>query len=244
MKRYFFLALVSLLLMASSCQQKNAATAAPATAPLAEALPDAPFDTEVPPATISDALPNRAVSGPALVYLVDKEASRIAWEGREILTRHNGTIGINGGKLLVVGERLAGGKVEIDMNSIVNLDITKPEKNADLVNHLKSDDFFGVQEFPTAALEILEVKSTDGGKFLVTANLTLRDVTNLVVFPASISIKNNQLAATAIFSIDRSKWNVRFNSSSFFENLGDEAILDEIKLAIELRATAPPTAMR
>jgi polyisoprenoid-binding protein YceI len=105
---------------------------------------------------------------------------------------------------------------------------------------LKSDDFFSVVKHPTATLKITKVlKVTDPAKldydYLVTADLTIKGIKNPVEFPVYLESKGKSYKATAKITIDRSKWDVRYGSTSFFDNLGDKAIKNDIEFAVTLQ---------
>ena len=117
----------------------------------------------------------------------------------------------------------------IDMSSIQNTDM-EGEYKAKLEGHLKSDDFFGVEKFPTASLNFTKVKSTGKNSYEVTGDLTIKDKTNSITF--DISIYGNK--ATANIKIDRTKFDVRYGSASFFDDLQDKAIYDEFDLVSDL----------
>lgn len=170
-------------------------------------------------------------------FTLDAEKSVIEWEGAKIAYAHNGLISLSDGALSVADGRIVGGNFTIDMNSIVCLDLEDPEKNANLVGHLKSADFFEVETYPVAKFEITSTEHLEGDMHSVTGNLTLKDVTRSITFPAKVSISDNTVEASASqFVIDRSEWNVRFASPSFFNDLKDDFIKDEIGLTITLVA--------
>lgn len=170
-------------------------------------------------------------------YIVDAEKSVIEWEGAKIAYSHNGLISLSSGELSISDGRIVGGSFTIDMNSIVCLDIEDPEKNANLVGHLQSPDFFEVETYPFAKFEIASSEHLEGDMHSITGNLTLKDVTRSITIPAKVSINDNTIQASAAqFVIDRSEWNVRFGSPTFFNDLKDDFIKDEIGLAITLIA--------
>ena len=121
------------------------------------------------------------------------------------------------------------GNFIVDMTSISVEDISGSGKKR-LEGHLKSDDFFSVDKYDKALLSIKGSKKTDKG-FLVDANLTIKDLTHPIQFNM-VSIEGGY---NADLVFDRSKYNVRFRSGSFFENLGDKLIIDDIVLSSELR---------
>lgn len=168
-------------------------------------------------------------------YKVDPSASSVKWLGKKVTGQHNGTINIKEGNLEVVDGAVKGGTVLIDMQSIANEDITDKGSNQKLVGHLKSDDFFSVETYPTAKLVLTDVKKT-GNNYTFTGDLTIKGTTNPVTFNATSSPEGDGLKLTGDLTIDRSKYNVRYGSSSFFDNLGDKVIYDDFKLDFVLVA--------
>ena len=132
------------------------------------------------------------------------------------------------------GDQLTGGSFVIDMTSIACTDL-KGETAGKLEGHLKSDDFFGVNNFPTATFNITQVVSRGtAGSYKITGDLTLKETTKPVRFNVQITEEDGQKIATGDVSIDRSDFNVRYGSGSFFDNLGDNTIYDEFDLSIRL----------
>lgn len=160
---------------------------------------------------------------------VDVTKSTVKWLGKKVTGEHTGTISVKEGTLEVTGGKVTGGKVVIDMNSIVNEDIKDAGMNGKLVGHLKSDDFFGVATFPTAELVINKV---EGNNF--SGNLTIKGITNPTSFTATASKDGNSTVYKGTITIDRSKYNVKYGSKSFFDNLGDKVIYDEFTLDFNL----------
>ncbi len=161
---------------------------------------------------------------------VDTQKSSIAWVGKKIGGQHNGTIQLKSGALEVKNNGIVSGKFTIDMQSIKNLDLTSDSYNKKLVGHLKSDDFFGVEKFPTATLNITKGSKFKNNKASVTGAVTIKNKTENLTFDV---VKNGNVY-TATINVDRSKFDVRYGSNSFFDNLGDKAIDDIFVLDIEL----------
>ena len=180
-------------------------------------------------------------------YTVVADGDEIMWEGYETLSgdSHNGTLQITEGTLNVEEDQLVGGSFTIDMTSINDLDLEDPEYKAKLEGHLKSDDFFGVDSFPTAMFEVTGVKAVDndttGATHHLSGNLTLRGITKNITVPAMVSMADDMvMVKTPEFVIDRSKWNVRFRSTSFAEFADvakDKAIDNNLKLQVNLKAS-------
>ena len=160
---------------------------------------------------------------------VKVETSSVTWKGYKVTGSHMGSIALKEGSLEFKDDKLVGGEFIIDMTSVENTDM-EGEYKAKLEGHLKSDDFFGVENYPTAKLVFNKVKSTGKNSYEVTGDLTIKGKTNPVTF--DISIYGNK--ATANLKIDRTKFDVRYGSTSFFDNLQDKAIYDEFDLITDL----------
>ena len=177
----------------------------------------------------------------AVEYVVDTAASQITWKGAKPLGSHNGTITITKGVVSASGETIQAGEFVIDMNTITDLDLEGDMKTS-LENHLKGTvegkegDFFNVNQYPTSRFELTGVSTVDG-KTMVSGNLTIKDKTQNISFPAIIGFEGNDLTITSeTFTIDRTQWGVNYGSKTVFDNLGDKFINDEIELTISLVA--------
>jgi len=164
-------------------------------------------------------------------YTLNTDQSVIVWTGKEITTSlHFGNIYFASGQFEVSGGLITGGEFVVDMTTIDNQDLPE-ERRPRLEAHLKSDDFFSVESHPTALLSIISSESIAEGKWLVSGELTIKTVTHPVEFEMLNS--SNGWKANLVF--DRSKYEVKFRSGTFFENLGDKLIYDDIELAINLK---------
>jgi len=174
-------------------------------------------------------------------FNVDVKQSKLEWHGKKVTGEHNGLINIQGGMLQFKDDMLVGGEFTIDMKTIVNLDLESEEWNAKLVNHLKSDDFFSVEKFPTALFKITEVKAHKAEKsdanYWIKGDLTIKGKTHPIEFAAKVDKDEKGISGSATMTIDRSKYDVRYGSGSFFEGLGDKLIYDEFDMKVSLSAT-------
>ncbi|UKM63525.1 YceI family protein [Flavobacteriaceae bacterium GSB9] len=171
-------------------------------------------------------------------YKTKVDESTIEWKGFKPTGEHFGTIDIERGVFDVANGEIVGGSFIIDMKSIVVKDMPlEDENNAKLTGHLKSPDFFDVDTHPSAGFTITGVEQVEG-KTMLSGNLTIKDIKNNITFPVSVSIMGNDLnLESETFTIDRSKWNVKYGSKSFFDNLGDKFINDDIELKVSVKAT-------
>ena len=164
-------------------------------------------------------------------YTINPDQSIIVWTGREVTTsKHFGNIYFASGQFEVKSGLISSGEFVVDMTTIDNQDLPE-ERRPRLEAHLKSDDFFSVESHPTALLSILSSESLADGKWLVSGELTIKTFTHPVEFEMLNS--NDGWKANLVF--DRSKYEVKCRSGTFFENLGDKLIYDDIELAINLK---------
>ncbi len=170
-------------------------------------------------------------------YKIDTEKSKIIWVGKKVTGEHTGTIALAEGGLQVKSKKITGGSFTIDMTSITDTDITNPGGNERLVNHLKSDDFFSSEKHPQATFVISTVTSIGKDEHKIKGNLTIKGITNEIEFTAAIQPAGKQLIAKAKILVDRTKFDIKFRSGNFFENLGDKVIEDNFELNVELVAT-------
>lgn len=161
---------------------------------------------------------------------VNTDASTINWKAYKITgSSHEGTVNLKEGELIFDGKTLTGGSFVVDMTSIKNTDMSG-DMAGKLEGHLKSDDFFGVKDHPTAKFVIKNVKGK-GNTYKVVGDLTIKGKTNSISFV--MNLKNNM--AMANLKVDRTKYDIKYGSASFFDDLKDRAINDEFDLNIALK---------
>ena len=165
---------------------------------------------------------------------VDAKSSTVKWIGSKVASAHEGTINIQKGMLMIDHGTLVGGQFSIDMNSINNTDIESKEYSAKLEGHLKDEDFFNVEEFPTATITIIKAVKGTENNYSIIANLTIKGITHPITFDANVNVNGINFLATAKIKIDRTKWGIEYKSGNFFKDLGDNIILDEIEFDIFL----------
>lgn len=158
---------------------------------------------------------------------IDK--SKITWKGYKMTGSHNGTISIKSGVLEFDKDKLIGGEFVVDMTTITCDDLTGEYKGK-LEGHLKSDDFFGSSKFPASTMKFTSVKMTGKNSYKVTSNLTIKNITKPVTFELGVYGSK----ANATVKIDRSAFDVRYGSASFFNDLQDKVIYDEFDLVVDL----------
>lgn len=169
-------------------------------------------------------------------YVVKPADSTLKWEGRKLTGAHAGMIKIKSGELIFEGPEFVGGEFVIDMTTISVEDIKEKDKAARLKGHLESDDFFSVNQYKTAKFVIKDARFSKGGLYDVTGDLTIKGKTHPISFMADVTEDGNKLVAKADIVFNRAKYDVRYGSGSFFDNLGDKMIYDDISLKVELKA--------
>jgi polyisoprenoid-binding protein YceI/rhodanese-related sulfurtransferase len=173
---------------------------------------------------------------------IDCAQSRLEWTGRNIMKKHIGTIAVSAGEICVINGEVTSGSITLDMHTIKNCDLQDKSENSLLVRHLKSDDFFDVEHFPTACFELLEcgilVGATTGSpNHFIKGKLTIKGITKEISIPAIIVPgENGGIRAQTFFDIDRTEWNIAYGSGKLFEKLGMHLVNDTISLELFITA--------
>jgi polyisoprenoid-binding protein YceI len=161
---------------------------------------------------------------------IDVKKSNIKWIGKKIGGQHEGTIQFRSGELEWEGNQIKDGSFVVDMHSIACTDLTNETYNGKLVGHLKSDDFFGVEKHPLATLTVSNSGPFIDGAAKVNGQMTIKGKMQFISF----DLKKNRSGYTARLELDRSLYDVRYGSKSFFDSLGDKAIDDIFILEVQL----------
>jgi polyisoprenoid-binding protein YceI len=178
------------------------------------------------------------IAAKPVVFKADVKASKLTWQAKKATGDHSGTVAISDGSFTLEDNTLKGGTFEIDTRTITDTDIADAESNGKLVTHLKSPDFFNAEAHPKAKFVITNATKATGNTYDVKGNLTIKGITNAVSFPATVAVNGNKLTANAKITIDRTKYDIKFRSKNFFENLGDKVIYDDFDINVALVANA------
>ncbi|MGZ3911392.1 MAG: YceI family protein [Flavisolibacter sp.] len=162
--------------------------------------------------------------------------SLINWTGKKITGIHTGTINLSAGYLEVESGEIVGGSFDIDTQSIVVTDINDPKVNAQFAEHLFSDDFFSVDQFPTANFIIVNSTRLGGNNYKIDGLLTIKGITHSLSFEAKIDVQENIVSAVGEIVVDRTKYGIKFGSGNFFKGLGDSLIYNDFILGLNLVA--------
>ena len=170
---------------------------------------------------------------------VDMENSQIKWIGRKVTGEHSGTLNLSEGWIEMKKNLVSGGKLVFDMASITNTDIESPEYKQKLEDHLKSEDFFHVDSFTYAVLEIngsqLLIVENAKKSLQILADLTIRGITHQIGFPFDLTKSQNNYTAEGSLDIDRTLYNIQYKSGKFFEDLGDKLIYDDFTVQFNIQ---------
>lgn len=200
----------------------------------------------------------------AKAVAVNTENSVVTWIGSKPAGKHNGTIAITGGEVMLNGSEIVGGSFNIDINSLVVLDLpADSEYNGKLKGHLMSADFFDAGNFPTATFEVTGVSAFNAAELaadkaqyetenkpaslseilvenpthFISGNLTMRGTTKNITFPARVEMNNGTIKAVANFNIDRTEWGLMYgNEASIADKAKDSFVYDTVNVGFELEA--------
>ena len=173
------------------------------------------------------------------IFKVDTNNSNVIWTAGKVTGEHTGTLMLNEGKVVTKGNGIVSADIRLDMTSITNTDLANEQWNKKLVNHLKSEDFFSVEKHPTshfAATGFNENSDNGEANYSVTGNLTIKGITHEISFPVDVQIDGDRLTANGTAKLDRTKWDIKYRSGSFFKDLGDNLIYDEFEVEFNLVA--------
>ncbi len=182
-----------------------------------------------------------AAAPAAATYKVQPQLSTLGWEGKAVTHGHEGTMQFTGGELTANNGQLTGGTVTVDMKTMKATDIKDAESHAKFVGHMGADDFFNTAKYPTATFKIVSVTpikgaAADANNATISGDMTIRDATQRISFPAKVGVKNGVAAASGTVAIDRTKFGLKYGSKTFFDSIGDKAINDEFTLSFNVIA--------
>lgn len=162
---------------------------------------------------------------------IDADKSIIKWTGSNLFkfNKHFGTVKFEKGSLIRKKDSIIGGAFEIDMNTIRNTD---GKFNEMLVGHLKNEDFFDVEKYPKARLEILKITYRDSINLDIEADLTIKEITQSINYASTLDQKGEQQILKSQFIIDRTRWKVNYESQSLLDGLKDDIISDAIEFEV------------
>ncbi|MCB0352758.1 MAG: YceI family protein [Bdellovibrionales bacterium] len=169
-------------------------------------------------------------------FSINPSESVVIWTGKKLTGQHTGALLVQEGTVTVDEGRIVSGSFVMNMASISNRDIESQQYRTKLENHLKSDDFFNVSQFPTARFEIKKVVEEQNGEQRLTGDLTVKNITHSISFPVKVEKNEGGYSARGKVILNRARWDIKYNSGSFFDPnvLGDKLIYDDIEIEVEM----------
>ncbi|MCT4640639.1 MAG: YceI family protein [Bacteroidales bacterium] len=164
---------------------------------------------------------------------VNTMKSKLTWVGKKVTGEHTGTIMLKSGEIILNGKEIAGGTFVFDMKTIKVTDLEGDMKKQ-LEGHLESDDFFSVANHPKAKFVIKGVEKIKGNEYKIKGNLTIKGITKPVIFKSMVKVKGKMVMVKGSAIVDRTKYDIKYGSGSFFKGLGDKVINDEFALSFEI----------
>ena len=165
-------------------------------------------------------------------YTMDKDKTVVQWSGTKVGTIEEGTVTLRSCTFSIDHGILEKGEMVIEMNGI-KATSQKGKAARELTEHLRSEDFFNVAQFPTASFVVSSTRADGMGSLMLSGALTIKGKTKEM--DARIRFASTDpVIATLDFIFDRSDFDVRFGSGSFFEDLGDNLISDMVGIKMAL----------
>jgi polyisoprenoid-binding protein YceI len=183
-----------------------------------------------------------AQAGTGAALRIDTSATAVVFKGNGVGKYHKGIFKVSNGDLNVQDGKVTGGKFTININSMLM------EEKEDFITgklrpHLLSPDFFDADKYPASQFEITKVEPytpagndtsvVAGANYIISGNLTLKDVTKNISFPAKIDVANNLLTAAANFNIDRTWWGMAYGND---QSLKDKFISPVVNIELAVKA--------
>lgn len=174
----------------------------------------------------------------AITYKANVAKSEITWVGTKVTGEHSGKVPLKEGTFTLDGSKLTSAKFTANLAGLTVEDIKDAEYNSKLVGHLKNDDFFATDKFPTATFVMTKAVAKSANTYDVTGNLTIKGITKPVTFPVTVSTDANGSTVTGKITVDRAKYDIKYSSKSFFDAnaLGDKMIHDDFTLDVKIFA--------
>jgi polyisoprenoid-binding protein YceI len=171
-------------------------------------------------------------------FVADTKKSSVKWTGSKVVgDSHYGGISISKGAVMMDHGKLVAANFVIDMKSITCTDIESEKYNQKLIDHLNNEDFFNVEKFPTAEFKLITSKKISEGKHAVTGEIVIKEFRDIVKFDMQSSERNGVISTSGKFTFDRTKFDVIYGSGTFFDNLGDKAISNDVTIEFNIVAS-------
>jgi len=169
-------------------------------------------------------------------YDVDKDHSEAGFQVRHLLTKARGRFSDFTGTIDLDEATPEAAAVRFTVNT-ASVDTHAPDRDA----HLRSEDFFAVERFPTLTFESRSISPKGGDQYDVSGDLTIRGVTRRIVVPVTYLGKaqdpwgNERLAFEAAVTINRKDFGLNWNAAI---ETGGFLVGDEVHVSVSIQAVA------
>lgn len=187
--------------------------------------------TETAPSSTSQ---KTSISAEKKFYMADVDQSNVHWLGKKVTGEHEGDLKLVGAKLAMANGLIQEGNFIFNMKSITCTDIESQDYNDKFIDHLRSDDFFSIEKYPTATYDIKASKKANGNSLSVTGDLKIKDKVVMQDVMMEIIEEGTSLVLKGQAVVDRTAFDIRYGSGKFFDNLGDRMIDDDFVLDFNL----------
>ncbi|WP_290796400.1 YceI family protein [Flavihumibacter sp. UBA7668] len=168
------------------------------------------------------------------VFQLHTASCVINWTGKKILGLHTGTIQVQKGTIAFEQDQLNAATIEIDMRSILVTDMEEEKSRNEFSGHLKHVDFFDVANHPIADWKFVIAEEMGNNQYKLEGILTIKDISHPVEFIASIERFTDMVHVLGEIHVDRTRYNIRYGSGKYFNELGDKLIHDKFVLQFKL----------
>lgn len=151
---------------------------------------------------------------------------------------HEGKLKLTSGTVIVKDGVIESGSFVININSIQVTDIQSASGRKDLEDHLKNDDFFSANTYPTGSFTVLNTTKPIENQASVTGNLVLKGISNTIRFPIGIIQQSKQIRIKSTFAINRTSWGINYQSGSIFGEMKDGIISDQVLITLDFTLQA------
>ena len=165
-------------------------------------------------------------------FVLDSKQSFIRWQGSKVGVKENGTLPVRSGFLEIKEGQMVGGQMIVEMNGLEVIS-QKGVSARELGRHLRSEDFFDVANFPTATFSLTSAQPHHYGHLTLLGKLTIKGVTQEVEARLQFS-SSDPVKGALVLEFDRTEFDIRYGSGSFFDDLGDDLISDNITVAVAI----------
>lgn len=169
-------------------------------------------------------------------YAIDKAHSEAAFQVRHLVTKVRGRFTDFEGTVAMNPDAPEESSVEATIQA-ASIDTDQPDRDA----HLRSADFFSVEQFPTLTFKSTRVSKTGSDAYDVAGDLTIRGVTRQVVLPVTFlgfakdPWGGERAGFEAELKINRKDYGLVWNAAL---ETGAFLVGDEVRISLSVQAVA------